>query len=173
MKKAVDIILQFHSKEEITSKVGGQGKHVEYLLQDSVDSSLNWKDDIDPNHPLKKVCDYIDSVFKHTNKNQEFNLGEKLEALSKPPYGLFQSYAGMSMVAFGMRKYVKQIFDTSGKPRESRHIVDDVCEVFKAWEDGKKSNKLNFMFESKESSDLCKRFINIFKLKSLPGYKDV
>ena len=29
------------------------------------------------------------------------------------------------------------------------------------------------MFESKESSDLCKRFINIFKLKSLPGYKDV
>jgi len=173
VKKAVDIILQFHSKEEITSKVGGQGKHVEYLLQDSVDSSLNWKDDIDPNHPLKKVCDYIDSVFKHTNKNQEFNLGEKLEALSKPPYGLFQSYAGMSMVAFGMRKYVKQIFDTSGKPRESRHIVDDVCEVFKAWEDGKKSNKLNFMFESKESSDLCKRFINIFKLKSLPGYKDV
>ena len=29
------------------------------------------------------------------------------------------------------------------------------------------------MFESKESSDLCKRFINIFKLKALPGYKDV
>ena len=72
-----------------------------------------------------------------------------------------------------MRKYVKQIFDTSGKPRESRHIVDDVCEMFKAWEDGKKSNKLNFMFESKESSDLCKRFINVFKLKTLKGYKDV
>lgn len=173
VKKAVDVILQFNTKEEIISKVGGQGKHVEYLLQDSVDSNLNWKDDVDPNHPLKKVCDYMDTVFKQTNKNQEFNLGEKLEALSKPPYGLFQSYAGMSMVAFGMRKYVKQIFDTSGKPRESRHIVDDVCEVFKAWEDGKKSNKLNFMFESKEASSLCTRFINIFKLKSLPGYKDV
>lgn len=173
VKKAVDVILQFNTKEEIVSKVGGQGKHVEYLLQDSVDSNLNWKDDVDPNHPLKKVCDYMDSVFKQTNKNQEFNLGEKLEALSRPPYGLFQCYAGMSMVAFGMRKYVKQIFDTSGKPRESRHIVDDVCEVFKAWEDGKKSNKLNFMFESKEASALCARFINIFKLKSLPGYKDV
>ena len=173
VKKAVDVILQFNTKEEIVSKVGGQGKHVEYLLQDSVDSNLNWKDDVDPNHPLKKVCDYMDSVFKQTNKNQEFNLGEKLEALSRPPYGLFQCYAGMSMVAFGMRKYVKQIFDTSGKPRESRHIVDDVCEVFKDWEDGKKSNKLNFMFESKEASALCARFINIFKLKSLPGYKDV
>ena len=51
--------------------------------------------------------------------------------------------------------------------------MDDVCEMFKAWEDGKKSNKLNFMFESKESSDLCKRFINVFQLKKLPGYKDV
>ena len=173
VKTAVDAILQFNTKEEIIAKVGGQGKHVEYLLQDSVDSNLNWKDDVNPNHPLKKVCDQIDNIFKRTNKNQEFNLGEKLEELSRPPYGLFQSYAGMSMVAFGMRKYVKQIFDTSGKPRESRHIVDDVCEVFKAWEDGKKSNKLNFMFESKESSDLCKRFINIFKLKVLPGYKDV
>ena len=173
VKTAVDAILQFNTKDEIIAKVGGQGKHVEYLLQDSVDSNLNWKDDVDSNHPLKKVCDYMDTVFKQTNKNQEFNLGEKLEALSKPPYGLFQSYAGMSMVAFGMRKYVKQIFDTSGKPRESRHIVDDVCEVFKAWEDGKKSNKLNFMFESKEASSLCTRFINIFKLKSLPGYKDV
>lgn len=61
----------------------------------------------------------------------------------------------------------------SGKPREARHIVDDVCELFKAWEDGKKSNKLNFMFESKESSELCKRFITIFKLKELPNYKDV
>ena len=173
VRTAVDAMLQFNTKDEVIAKVGGQGKHVEYLLQDSVDNNLAWKDDVDPNHPLKKVCDYIDTVFKQTNKNQEFNLGEKLEALSKPPYGLFQSYAGMSMVAYGMRKYVKQIFDTSGKPRESRHIVDDVCEMFKAWEDGKKSNKLNFMFESKESSDLCKRFINVFKLKTLKGYKDV
>ena len=173
VKTAVDAILQFNTKDEVINKVGGQGKHVEYLLQDSVDNDLAWKDDVDVNHPLKKVCDYIDGVFSKTNRNQEFNLGEKLEALSRPPYGLFQSYAGMAMVAFGMRKYVKQIFDTSGKPREARHVVDDVCEMFKAWEDGKKSNKLNFMFESKESSDLCKRFINVFQLKKLPGYKDV
>ena len=173
VKTVVDAILQFNTKDEVINKVGGQGKHVEYLLQDSVDNDLAWKDDVDVNHPLKKVCDYIDGVFSKTNRNQEFNLGEKLEALSRPPYGLFQSYAGMAMVAFGMRKYVKQIFDTSGKPREARHVVDDVCEMFKAWEDGKKSNKLNFMFESKESSDLCKRFINVFQLKKLPGYKDV
>ena len=172
-KKAVDIVLQFNTKEEILKQIPGQGKHVEYLFQDSLDSNLKWKADIDPNHPLKEVFDFIEKVFRNTNKNQEFNLGEKLFPLSQAPYGLYQSYSGMSMVAFAMRGYVKQIFDMSGKPREARHIVDDVCELFKAWEDGKKSNKLNFMFESKESSELCKRFITIFKLKELPNYKDV
>lgn len=170
---AVDAVLQFTTKEDIVNKAGGQGKHVEYLMQDSVDSNLDWKSGIDPNHPLKLVCDFVDGIFKKTNKNQEFNLGEKLHALSEAPYGLYQSYAGMSMVAFAMRKYAKQIFDMSGKPRDNRNLVDDVCEVFKAWEDGKKSNKLNFMFESKESTDLCKYFIHTFHLNTLPGYKDV
>ena len=154
-------------------QIPGQGKHVEYLFQDSLDSNLKWKSDCDLEHPLKKVCDFIAKTFKNTNKNQEFNLGEKLAPLSQAPYGLYQSYAGMSMVAFAMRSYVRQIFDLNGKPREARHIVDDVCEIFKSWEDGKKSNKLNFVFESKESSDLCKRFIDTFKLRQLPNYKDV
>lgn len=173
VKSTVDAILQFNTKEEVLAKIQGQGKHVDLLFQDSVDQNMELKSDVDPKHPVKLVCDYIEGVFKKTHKNQEFNLGEKLESLSYPPYGLYQSYAGMSMVAYAMRKYVKQIFDTSGKPRESRHIVDDVVELFKSWENGKKSNKLNLMFESKESSDLCKRFISIFKLRSLPGYKDV
>ena len=173
VKVAVDAVLQFNAKDEIVNKAGGQGKHVEYLLQDSVDSSLNWKSDIDERHPLKLVCDFVDTVFKKTNKNQEFNLGEKLAPLSRAPFGLYQSYAGMSMVAFAMRKYAKQLFDMSGKPRDSRNLVDDVCEAFKAWEDGKKSNKLNFMFESKESSELCRFILDTFHLNSLPDYKDV
>lgn len=172
-KKAVENMLLYNTKGEILEKLPGQGKHVEYLLQDSVDDNLIMKSDIDPKHPLKLVCDYIDNVFKHTNKNQEFNLADKLEPLSKPPFGLYQSYASMSMVAYAMRKYVNQIFDTSGKPREARHIADDVVELFKVFEDGKRSNKLNMMFESKESSDLCKRLISIFKLKQVSGYKDV
>lgn len=173
VKGTVDAMLQFNTKEEVVNKVGGQAKHVELLLQDSVDSNLKMKSDINPQHPLKLVCDFIDKQFRKTDKNQEFNLGEKLEDLSRPPYGLFQSYAGMAMVAYAMRKYVKQIFDTNGKPRESRHIVDDVCELFSAWESGKKSNKLNMMFESKESSDLCKAMISVFRLNELPKYKDV
>ena len=110
---------------------------------------------------------------RHTSRNQTFNLGEKLKGLTEPPYGLYQSYAPMAMVAFAMKKYVNQIYDTNGKQRSAQHLIDDVVEVFKAWESGKISNKLNFMFESKEAGKLCKNLIAMFSLRKLKGYTDI
>ena len=173
VKATVDAVLSFHTKDEIVAKCGGPAKHVEYLLQDSVDENLEWKSDISPEHPLKKVCDFIQNVFNHTNKNQSFNLGDKLIGLTKPPFGLFQSYAPMAMVAFAMRQYAGKIFDLNGKPRTANHLVDDVVEMFKAWENGRTSAKLNFMFESKEAGSITKNLIKTFKLNKLPKYSDV
>ena len=173
VKATVDNVLSFHTKEDIIAKCGGPAKHVEYLLQDSVDDNLEWKSDISSEHPLKKVCDYIQNVFNHTNKNQSFNLGDKLIGLTLPPFGLFQSYAPMAMVAFAMRKYDGKIFDLNGKPRTANHLVDDIVEMFKAWESGKTSPKLNFMFESKEAGAITKNLIKTFKLNKLPKYSDV
>jgi hypothetical protein len=177
VKSTVDAVLSFHTKQDIlsSSSCSGQGRHVEFLLQDSVDDNLNWKPDVDPKHPLKQVCDYVDEWLsaRHTNKNQIFNLGDKLAGLCEAPYGLFQGYASMAMVAFAMRKYVNQIFDTNGKQRTAQHLVDDVVELFKAWESNKTSQKLNFMFESKEAGKLCKHLISMFALKKLKGYSDI
>ena len=177
VKATVDAVLSFNTKQDILSSpsCGGQARHVELLLQDSVDDNLQWKSDVDPKHPLKQVCDYVDEWLsgRHTNKNQTFNLGDKLVGLTEAPYGLYQGYASMAMVAFAMRKYVNQIFDTNGKQRSAQHIVDDVVELFKAWESGKTSQKLNFMFESKEAGKLCKHLISMFSLKKLKGYSDI
>ena len=173
VKATVDNVLSFHTKEDIIAKCGGPAKHVEYLLQDSVDDNLEWKSDISSEHPLKKVCDYIQNVFNHINKNQSFNLGDKLIGLTLPPFGLFKSYAPMAMVAFAMRKYAGKIFDLNGKPRTANHLVDDIVEMFKVWESGKTSPKLNFMFESKEAGSITKNLIKRFKLDRLPGYSDV
>ena len=175
VKATVDAILSYDTKQDILEKCGGPARHVEFLLQDSVNDNLEWKDSIDPNHPLKKVCDYIDEYLsgRHTNKNQSFNLGDKLIALTEPPYGLFQSYAPMAMVAFAMRKYRNIIFDTNGKQRTAQHLVEDVIELFKAWERGKTSNKLNFLFESKEAGSVCKMMIRLFKLDKMKGYSDI
>ena len=173
VKATVDIVLSYNNKSDIINKCGGPAKHIEFLLQDSVNDDLTFKQDVDPNHPLWKVCQEVKNIFDHTNKNTTFNLGEKLKRLSEPPYGLFQSYAGMGMVAFAMRKYIKQLFDTNGRPREAQHLVDDVVEVFKAWEDERESNKLNFQFESKESGELCRQLVKTFNLAKLPGCQDI
>ena len=174
VKATVDSVLSYNTKQEVYDKLVPQAKHVEYLFQDSLDDNLEWKQDVGDEHPLKKVSNYIDSVLKrYRTNNQVFNLGEKLLDLTKPPYGLFQSYGPMAMVAFAMRKYVGKIFDTNGKPRTAKHLVDDIVEMFKVLESGKTSNKLNFMFESKEAGSITKNLIKRFKLDRLPGYSDV
>lgn len=171
--KVVDNVLSYSSKADITQSCTGQYLHVNYLLQDSVDENLEWKDDCIESHPLKLVSDFIDYKFKHTNKNESFNLADKLIDLTKPPYGLYQTAANMAMVAFAMRKYVNQIFDTNGKPRTHQHLADDVVKLFKYWEEGKGYDKLEFRFESKESRSLCKSFIEIFRLKEFKEYNDI
>lgn len=174
-KATVDAVLSYNTKQDIISKCQGPMRHVEYLLQDSVDENLAWKPGVDPNHPLKKVCDYVDEWLsgRHTSKNTPFNLGDKLKGLTEAPYGLFQSYAPMAMVAFAMRQYANKIFDTNGKQRTSQHLVEDVLEMFKAWEAGKSSNKLMFMFESKEAGKVCNNLIKMFNLKKLKGYSNI
>lgn len=177
VKATVDAVLSYHTKEDMlkSPSCSGPGRHVEFLLQDSVDDNLEWKSDISGDHPLKLVCDYIDDQLsgRHTNRNQTFNLGEKLIGLTRPPFGLYQSYAPMAMVAFAMRKYVDRIYDTNGKPRKSQHLVDDVVELFRAWETGKQSNKLNFMFESREAGKVSKILIKMFSLNKLKGYSEI
>lgn len=174
VKATVDSVLSYNTKQEVYDKLVPQAKHVEYLFQDSLDDNLEWKSYVEEDHPLKRVSDYIDSVLKrYRTNNQVFNLGEKLQDLTRPPYGLFQSYGPMAMVAYAMRKYVGKIFDTNGKPRTAKHLVDDIVEMFKVWESGKTSTKLNFMFESKEAGSITKNLIKRFKLDRLPGYSDV
>ena len=175
VKATVDAVLSYNTKQDIIDKCGGPARHVEFLLQDSVDDNLAWKDTVSPNHPLKKVCDYVDEWLsgRHTNKNQSFNLGDKLIGLTEAPFGLFQSYAPMAMVAFAMRKYINVIFDTNGKQRTAQHLVEDVVEMFKTWESGRLSNKLNFIFESKEAGRVCKSLIKMFNLNKLKGYSDI
>lgn len=173
VRVAVDTVMLFQTKAEICEKCKGPAKIIDYLLQDSVDENLEWKSDVDQEHPLKKVYDFIQNAFNHTNKNQSFNLGDKLYGLTQAPYGLYQTYAPMAMVAFALRKYAGKIFDLNGKPRTAKHLVDDVINMFDAWEKGKTSTKLNFMFESKEAGAITKNLIKTFKLNKLPKYSDI
>ena len=173
VRDTVKTVLSFNTKEDICQHSKGPAMHINYLLQDSVDENLEWKPDVDPNHPLVKVCNFVDGVIKKANKTLTFNLAEKLIDLSRPPYGLYQTYAGMGMFAFAMRKYADKIFDLNGKPHSSQHLIDDVIEVFKSWESGNISQKVTLKFETPEENKVCKKFISVFDLKSFKEYSDI
>ena len=172
-RDTVKTVLTNNTKTDISSRCTGQYAHMALLLQDSVDENLEWKPSNSPLHPLKLVADFIDKKLHSVNKNTDFNLGERLKELTLPPFGLFQSCACMGMVAFAMRKYVKQIFDTNGKPLDATHIADAVIKMFQAWDSDKVNNALNFMFETKESGELCRLFVQNFRLNELKGYNDI
>lgn len=172
-KAIVDIVLSFETKPEIIERCNGPMNPFKIILQDGLNDNLEWNADCDATHPLHAVESFIDKKFKHTSKSEPFNMGERLKELAYPPFGLYQSYAGMGMVAFAMRKWIKQIFDLNGKPRGVQSLVEDVVEMFKAWESDKESNKLNFRFETKESRNLCESFIKLFNLNQLKDYNDV
>lgn len=170
VRDTVKSIILFNTKTDISDHCKGPAMHVPYLLQSSVNEDLTWKNDVDPEHPLYQVCKFVENKIKHADKSNTFNLAEKFIELTRPPYGLFQSYAGMGMLAFAMRPYIGKIFDLNGRPREAQHVVEDVVEVFRSWEDGRVSPKVTFRFETPEEGKLCKAFIKTF---NLTVYKDI
>lgn len=173
VKDTVKNVISYNTKNDINERCKGPAMHIPFLLQDSVDNNLNWKTDINPEHPLYKVCQFVEKKIKYADKQNTFNLAEKFIDLSRPPYGLYQSYAGMGMLAFAMRPYIGKIFDLNGKPREAQHVVEDVVEVFKAWEDGKANPKVTFRFETPEEGKLCNTFIKTFNLTSYKGISEI
>lgn len=173
VKDTVKKVFLYNTKKDISDQCKSPALHIPFLLQDSVNDDLTWKTDVDPEHPLYKVCQFVEKKIKYADKSNTFNLAEKFIELTRPPYGLFQSYAGMGMLAFALRPYINKIFDLNGKPREVLHLGEDVVEVFKSWEDGKISQKVTFRFETPEEGKLCKLFIKIFNLTSYNGITEI
>lgn len=172
-KEIVRTFLFATSKAEL-SGLSSQMRPIQYLIQDCLDDNLQWKDDAPANHPFKIVFDKIDSIIKHADKSLPFNLDEKFSVLNKPPYGLYSCFAAMAMVAFALRPWDGKIFDLQGKPRDKNAMIDDICLLFKVWDDGKSNNKLNFKFQTPEEGKLCKALVSLFKLNSKSNtYNDI
>jgi hypothetical protein len=174
----VEIFLQYLTKEDIEAKLIGPYSPARFLFSNDngeniVDSNLEFLDDVNKNHPLIWVQEKLDEIFNKLRKGQQnFNLGDKLISLTEPPYGLFQNYANMAILSFSFRKYVNELYDSTGKPRDARLLSDDVTEVFTAWASGNSSNKLTFRFGSKEELSLSKKLVAVFKLQDLKEYND-
>lgn len=176
VRTTVDSVLMLSTKQEVVAKCVGQAKHVDFLLQDSVDDDLRLKDGVSPSHPLRLVADYVTEMLspRHTERNTVFNLGEKLKGLAAAPFGLFRSYAPMAMVAFAMREHVGTLYDVNGKLCDAKRMVDAVVEMFNAWDSGvTDSPRLNFSMESREAGSMRKTLVSMFSLDRQSGYSDI
>lgn len=172
-KEIVRTFLFANSKSELQN-ISAQMRPIQYLIQDCLDDNMQWKPDAPEDHPFKVVVDKINSIIKHADKSLLFNFDDKFSLLNKPPYGLYGSFGAMAMVAFALRGWEGKIFDTQGKPRDKNAMIDDICLLFKVWDDGKSNSKLNFKFQTPEEGKLCKSLISLFKLNDKDNeYGDV
>lgn len=172
--KSADTVLSFNTKDEIMSRCVGPAKHIQLLLQDSVDDNLQFKSGVDIKHPLYIISKFIKSKIDYTDKQNVFNFADKFKELTMPPYGLFKSHAGYGMLAFALRPYVDKVFDTTGKPINAQRMQELIDDTFKIW-DGALSNthKVDVKFETKEEGAIAKGLISMFQLGKLKDYKDV
>lgn len=174
-KEIVRMFLFANNKSELVKN--NQTKAIQYLVQDCLDDNMQWKDDIPEGHPFKVVYDKVNSIIKHADKSLVFNFDDKFSVLNKPPYGLYGSFGAMAMVAFALKPWAGKIFDTQGKPRDLNAMADDICLLFKIWDDDKYKkyyNKLNFKFQTPEEGKLCKSLVSLFNLNSKGNtYSDV
>lgn len=150
-------------------------RSIQYLMQDCLDENLQWKSDVSPDHPLKKVCSQVDTIINKADKSQTFNFEERFGLLTSPPYGFYPNFANMAVFAFAMRPWVQKIFDMQGKPRDENAMVEDIDLLFKVWDGSKKANgKLSFKFQTQEEGKLCKELVSLFSLdKKNKEYSDI
>jgi hypothetical protein len=143
-------------------------------LPDSVDDNLQFKQDVDPKHPLYLVAKFVKSKIDHSDKQLVFNFAEKFKELTMPPFGLFKSHAGYGMLAFALRPYVDKVFDTTGKPISVPRMQELIDDTFKIWDSGSgNTHKVDVKFETKEEGSIAKGLISMFQLGKLKDYKDV
>lgn len=173
-KKIADMFLSFNSKDEIVTRCNAQEKIIPLLLQDSVDDNLKIKSDVDSNHPLNLVAKFVKSKIDHSDKQNTFNLSDKLKDLTFAPYGIYKSFASYGLLAYALRPYVDKVFDTNGKPINAQRMLEIIDLTFKIWDgETKHYNKVELKFETKEEGSIAKGLISMFQLGKLKDYKDV
>ncbi|MGJ7027927.1 MULTISPECIES: hypothetical protein [Methanothermobacter] len=175
-KKAAEIFLFSENRSVIEEKATGIDKYLLSILKDNdgsyiVDTNLNLKKDI-INHPLKQMQEEIKKTIE-TQTDNNFNLGDELKFLSKPPYGLYKSKINIAALSFLMRQYIDNFFDSgTGIQWTKERMRDRILEIFNYWETNKNRNKLHIRKGSEEETRIIECISNIFNFKGLESLND-
>lgn len=176
-KKAIEIFLFSDNREEIEERLtSGMEKPLREVIKDNneefiIDSSLEFKPNVDDNHPLKAMDSRLREVFEKENGN--FNLGIDLKFLNEPPFGLYPNMFCQGAFALLMRSYIGNLYTTgTGTPIQKERMRDIIIDLFKFWENDKGLEKLEVRFGSADEEKLIELLNELFKFGEIKSLND-
>lgn len=158
---------------DLVERLRGANAPILRLLQDAVDENLQIRKNADTeHHPLLAVNGFIEDRIRNADPMREFNFTEQFEDLIRPPYGIFPSYAGYTMLAYALRQWVGKMYSQDGRPISSQQMNDAVYNTFTKWDSGRNGNKVTFTFETKQAGELRGLLARAFNLRDVNSLTD-
>ncbi|MEE4358971.1 MAG: hypothetical protein V2I97_21050, partial [Desulfococcaceae bacterium] len=139
-----------------------------------VDPKLVLKKNSDSRHPLVQMNRKVEDAIEKQKQYGIFHLGDALDFLKKPPFGLYPNKLHLSAMGFLLRNYIGKFYESGkGKPVEKEAMREKVLSIFKYWENGKEPNNLRVRLGTVEEKELIQGLQDIFNLKDVESLNDV
>ena len=162
-----------------TKTSSGPDRYTREIIKDNfgdyiIDEDLQFKKEVDVNHPIVKMHTEIKKIINRKKISGVFNLGDTLKFLTKPPFGLYPNMLHLATLGFLMRRYVGKLYESGrGKPIEKEIMWDKILDLFKYWESGKGSNKLEVRLGTAEEKKLITALTVVFNLQNIESLSDL
>lgn len=175
-KAALEIFFYAKSIEYLEEKTSkGYNQYLRHIIKDAngeyiLNRQLNLKNNADPNNPLTKISKAVDRTFASLQTKAQFNLGDELQFLTKPPYGIYQNMPNMALIGLVMRNYNGALYQSgTGELIENKQMIDKIILLFEYWDNGKNRENLNVKFGSQQEKELIALLKDIFDLEDVGG----
>lgn len=179
-KASAENFLFANNRDFIENKTSsGPERYTREIIKDNfgdyvVDEDLQFKKEVDVNHPIVKMNSEIQKTISRKKDSGVFNLGDTLKFLTKPPFGLYPNMLHLATLGFLMRGYVGKLYESGkGKPIEKEIMRDKILDLFKYWENGTGSNKLEVRLGTAEEKKLITALTVVFNLQDIESLSDL
>lgn len=142
-KNQAEKYLTSNSLNELNDSLKGIDQGSLAVLRDNncnyiVNQKLELKPDVSNKHPIIIIQDFVDKAFEDAQTRGQFNLGDELMPLTKPPYGLYPNKLNIAAISFVLRKYVTRLYDVKGNSIDKTKMKNIIVSLFEFWSKGKK-----------------------------------
>ena len=169
-KNQAEKYLTSNSLNELNDSLKGIDQGSLAVLRDNncnyiVNQKLELKPDVSNKHPIIIIQDFVDKAFEDAQTRGQFNLGDELMPLTKPPYGLYPNKLNIAAISFVLRKYVTRLYDVKGNSIDKTKMKNIIVSLFEFWSKGKKANDLLIRFGSESEKKLSEIVNDVFNLE--------